>query len=718
MKNRFLIAGILAAAVFVVSVVLILRAGKRVAEAPPVRSPSDPKAAVQIEPSAEGAATSESAQKSDPAGGSTTRAPAAAGEIRGRVVDEASRGVAGARVLIARDAGVDSTDNAAWSGEPQVTDAQGAFALGGLEFVPYRVRVAAPGYLDGEAAGILPGEDLEVRLLRQEPIACKLEERREAGTNPLVHHGLRLSIEDPAWSLSLESDAQGHLAVTGISQDDFEAARREQRLDVLVPGYATTYLTVDPGGEGYKITAEPGVTVEGVVYDGTTNKTLPGAKVHADNGYEVTADERGAFRISGVSDDLTAYAAGYAPETKGIDADDEETVRVEFRLSPGLILRGKVLDASGKPLPGVRVSVAVDALDLDSSSDALEGRLIDLLASTTNATGSYELAGLPVEALDLPGDVTFELRPPGVSKGIEEEIEIEADTGEVLHDFTLELQAELPGVVEDANGSGVAKAAIYVESSESGFTASSGSDAQGHFVLLSIPAGSYRLRVEREGRLVHTMSFDAPAKSLTVRLEGTKVVQGTVRVEGTGEPLEGMMISLLAGPGAGLPIVPASKSDAAGKFTIEGVPPGSFILVARPPAGEPLYSRLVREHRTPITVEGAGWNGEITYPVPPTGEVSLTFVIAAKDGTVAPATGELQVAVTSFKPADGNATAASRAAPVSVPDARDGFRARWRAGDYRIRCTLSSEGSPIVRDESLTVPTGGTVERTVQLARP
>jgi hypothetical protein len=118
----------------------------------------------------------------------------------------------------------------------------------------------------------------------------------------------------------------------------------------------------------------------------------------------------------------------------------------------------------------------------------------------------------------------------------------------------------------------------------------------------------------------------------------------------------------------------------------------------------------------PIAVARGGWIGEVSYPVLPSGEIALTFSVAGKDGAAQPAQGPVWVTVLSFRPAKDLAAAAARGEALLVEEAREGFHARWREGEYRVRCAITIEGKQILKDEAFALEAMGTVERVVTFA--
>ncbi|MBI4600838.1 MAG: carboxypeptidase regulatory-like domain-containing protein [Planctomycetes bacterium] len=668
-------------------------------------------------PSAESPAQAAAAQAIAPA---AEEAPSAwgpaPGKVSGRVVRADTRApLEGAFVQAALGArAASSGEDLPW--REAVTGPDGAFELDLLAPAPWSLRASLSGFLDRRVEPVLPGDAVEVALSPDAGVPCRVELERDEDSVPLADQEVFLRDLDGPWSLEARTDARGAFRITGLPADELEAVRRDGRIDVVVPGYAEPAIERSRSDGGYVITAEAGATVVGTVTD-AAGRPIAGAAVHAGSGHEAPCDARGAFRIGGVTEALTAYAPGHAPETKELDDEEPvETVRIDFRLGAGLTLRGRVLDGKSRPLPAVALRVVAEDIDVESPSETLARRLAELLSTTSDDEGRYRLRGLPAEALELPGVLELEVRPPGAAASWTVEVDVDAEEGEVERDIVLDLAEPVRGVVLAPDGRPVPRAVLLATSATEGLTAATASDGAGRFELRSLPAGFYRLRVEAAGRPVGFQELKAPSPPLEVRLGVLETVAGMVRAADDGEPLPGIRVSLQPSDAGEDPLPGAAVSDAAGRFSLGQVPRGRFLLVAMPEQQAPAFSRLQRSTRLEIEVGEGGWSGEAAYPVHPSGEVELRFAVSEPGGGSAPAAGRVRVAVVSYQLASGRDAPGGSIEPP-VAGAEEGFRARWRAGKYRLRCALDHAGRELVKDEDVTIEPGGRVERTVVFPR-
>ena len=723
MKQKILVSLVLALIAFGAVLFFLFSAGKRNVKeigpgeaVAPTDRPIEKRSALKPAP----------AQVEDPtktkAAESSASLPQAANPtvIAGRVISaEDAAPLAGVVVRATFDAGRIVTEPAVWDLDA-ITDAQGRFELRELAFSPYRVRASMDGMLAAEVDGVFPGEPVELKLAKQEAIRCTLVLDGEDGLMPLPSQVVSISIPGAAWSFEGESASDGSLALTGIRREDLELARKGHQVECVVPGFAEATFAAVPPGDAYRISVETGATVDGSVLDAKTKRPIPGAKVHADSGCEVTADENGRYRISGVGDDLTAYAQGYAFETTDIDADEPgQVIRHDFRLKRGLAIHGKVKDSSGKPLQGFRISLPIDAIDLESSSEKLEGRLIDSYATVSGPGGEYRLEGLNPQALSLPGDLELTVKAPGSASSFVHEVEGVSAAGDDLEqDIVLDLQLVLEGTLRQSNGEPISSVAVYLEAIDSDFLLASGTSAQGTFALKNVPSDRYRLRFERSGRVIHVQEIDVPTSPLEIRITELGLVEGLLYAADSREPLNGAQVSLLADSRGRVTLASGVPTDAAGRFRLEDVPQGEYKLVVKQDPRTAAFSRFEPSLEFPVTVGAQGWTGNLSVPVLPSGEVAFSFSLAQKPGVAgAPVTASVWIAILSVRGADKSWTAPSGVEPILVEDAQQGYRARWRAGEYKLRFSTTVEGRQFLKEEAATVTDGAAQDRAIAFTR-
>jgi RNA polymerase sigma factor (sigma-70 family) len=165
------------------------------------------------------------------------------------------------------------------------------------------------------------------------------------------------------------------------------------------PEYAaqTRYVDLGAGGAAADFALVPGGAIEGVVRDVQTNQPVAGAAVHAtsnspaaelaeENERVVKADAAGKFRFSGLRPggyELTAHEGARSSRVAvgvGVGVAEQQT-NIVVLVGGTATIRGKVVDDSGAPAPGVTVSATGGGGD---SGEA-----------TVDAAGAFVLEGLP-----------------------------------------------------------------------------------------------------------------------------------------------------------------------------------------------------------------------------------------------------------------------------------------------------------------------------------
>lgn len=117
-----------------------------------------------------------------------------------------------------------------------------------------------------------------------------------------------------------------------------------------------------------------------------------GLSMSSDEIPEIRTDERGAFRLPGVTDEanvLSVMAKGLAPAFPQIDAGGDREAAVT--LNAGATVRGRVIDDAGLPIAGVRVVPQIANPRPNWGGSVY----LDELKATTDPDGRFELDGMP-----------------------------------------------------------------------------------------------------------------------------------------------------------------------------------------------------------------------------------------------------------------------------------------------------------------------------------
>lgn len=410
-----------------------------------------------------------------------------------------------------------------------------------------------------------------------------------AGTRPVPGASVRLywrgtidpNLNEVSWRLASEgaTDASG-LARLASRPGAYLVA-------VRAPGYAPLRRdVVRPYGEArtqLKLTVEPGQTLTGRTVARGTQEPVPlvelvltahGRKLEpwqlaaapAEERAYASSDGRGNFRVDGLAPGtylLEARAPGHATTfLNSVQVPAAEPVTVALQLAG--VIEGFVVDAQGNPASGAEVQVSG----------------VDPQVATTGEGG-----GFSVEVA--PGAHTVTARRGNEAAALDKRLVVSA--GKTVRDVRLRLGAgaAVEGrVTAQATEAPVAGASVDVSphgsSGDSGRTVT---DEAGRFSVSGLAPGSYDVVVTAAGFATLTRGgltvSEGERFSVELELSGTGAVAGVVR-DGAGQPLQGIQVVGGNRWGGALGTIPAeSRTDAEGRYRLEGLSPGLLTVSAR-----------------------------------------------------------------------------------------------------------------------------------------
>ena len=640
-----------------------------------------------------------------------TPSSAFAGTLNGQVVtEEELQPINGATVLLAIDApviGVYPT----WIDSAE-TNNEGRFEFTGLRPAAYRLHVSAAGRQDMDVSVSPTAEQFEIRLNPDEEIRCQLLLSTDEGDDvPLPNKEVIFEIFEYGWQRSARSDAAGVLAISGMTRQQLDEDWR--RIEVVVEGFADPYLRPakdDDDAFPFSIVVDRAATIFGRVLDKVTGRGVENATVISDYGHVVVTDANGGYEVSGVEDGVTATAPGYAVHT--IEIDDFEPgqkIRIDFELTTGVTLSGKVSNKDGSPIPEVWVRVVLDALDLDVEEEHLDLlQLREQLSSVTGEAGEYRIEGLPPEALALPGIIEIETRPRSSGHGLLHDVDVEVSTGDVTHDFVLDLVNEVVGRVRRSNDEPVSGARILAESMSEDNYQVTATDQNGSFKIEYLPAGDYKLAVQVGEQTVHLQTFSVPsAEALDVWLQPGRVIRGVVESDVDGHPMGAMRMRVIY-LSANLSLSAEHTTNGDGEFTLKDVPSGIHVLEIRRPPPNFGFHREKAVHRVNVDVSEKDWDDTVSYPSHAGGELAFHFFVQAEGGgpTV------LEVPVTVFvhyyrreRYRVGNPKGTRRG--IKVAESSESYYGRFREGEYLFGFRATLPGGKTIQEKLSVKVEGG-----------
>ena len=284
---------------------------------------------------------------------------------------------------------------------------------------------------------------------------------------------------------------------------------REVRAVVDAQGYPTTFSAqLKPGQEDARIVMIAGASVEVRVED-DAHRAIAGAQVamgvargsmNAPDGvggflYGST-DETGVVTFTSGPGDVEMvivnhrdFASAMGSPSRGgggtpfglegeipKEVKAEGVTRMVVRLRRGLVIRGRVLDSKGSPIPGAEVRT-LGGMGFGGGA-----------ASRTGADGAYRVTGIAVPAEDgtgggmgrMSGTMLLVTAPGWIQDEASRAVSTAASKdGEVVHDVTMLAGAVVRGTVVDADGSPFAGAEVRIST-------------EGSFDVLEMMGGSAR----------------------------------------------------------------------------------------------------------------------------------------------------------------------------------------------------------------------------------
>ncbi|MEO8348899.1 MAG: carboxypeptidase regulatory-like domain-containing protein [Acidobacteriota bacterium] len=512
-------------------------------------------------------------------------------EARGRVVDSAGKGIAGAELRVSRPesgggmgrvmiqmAGMSREKPDASSG------ADGGFRIAALEPGEYALAVSREGYASKSVPSVaVKAEGLSewAPVVLTPGVAIGGFVRN--GKGEAIVGAEVLSLGEGSGPRQATSDPEGRFRLDGLSPD------RGVMLNVRADGYAPLQRTVTPPSDDLSLVLKTAGTIRGRVEDASTNRPITDftASVREPRGggmggMRVFMGGRqpdksfqspdGTFELTDVAPgrwSVSASSPGYRPsEVTGVDVAEGETKEgVVLPLKKGAVLSGRVLDPrKGTGVPNASVSWSEESGGPGMA--ILAGFGGGQNAQTTDADGRFRFDGLAAGKINLTArhsDFLDASKP----------VEVKEDD-ETAVDLTLSIGGSLAGTVVAKDGrTPVAGAEVELDdqgSNRFGGSDSARADGSGNFLFEHLKAGRYR--VTARSRAGSSTPKDVVLAE-SQRLDGVllEMASGAL-VRGTVSGLPADRRGAVRIFGSGRDYEDATVTDDEGRFTLKDVPPG------------------------------------------------------------------------------------------------------------------------------------------------
>ncbi|MFN7971577.1 MAG: carboxypeptidase regulatory-like domain-containing protein [Acidobacteriota bacterium] len=455
------------------------------------------------------------------------------------------------------------------------SSADGAFVLEGFPQEPATITVRASGFGRKEVHGVRPTPSLELRLAAGLQLAGKIVDAESgAGVAGVL-------VTSDAGSVT-RSDATGKFVLDDLTAGDVRLGTRD---DGHAPAQWKGTLPMPKDAAPVIVKVRPGATL--VLDVRSRERHEPIADAHLTVRLEgikerkASTDARGQARVAGLpagSVRGSITARGYASADTGeLALSPGETRRTPVGLERAASLAGIVVDESGKPQPGVNVSIVPKERN---GRFGRGGRVRP--ESQTDADGRFVLEGLSREMLVLrldrtdlaPREISLKRFQPGESRG---GLRLVMDAG-----------GSLAGRVTDTGGAPLGGALVTVsparEASMGVFGAASDlrsvtTDADGAFVVPALAAGKVEVSAKADGfvasaPLPTTVAKGQRAQVPEIRCKHGALLAGRV-VDPRGEPVAGASVHV---SGSRAP-ADRDETDGNGNFRIADLDPSGDVTL-------------------------------------------------------------------------------------------------------------------------------------------
>lgn len=520
-------------------------------------------------------------------------------EISGVVLDAIGGPIAGARISArgaAAGSELDVTSISAGSGEFRLRLPMGSC----------QVSVEAEGYARVLHELYSPARDVRLLLSPESAIVGRVVSEAEQQPVAGVTVTAKKSDGPPYSLLSSVSDATGAFALRQLPAGT-------HHLEALSPAFRGERISVDVGAAdtvtGIELKVTSATTVRGAIRAGGAGCAAGILEISGPVALISTADAAGKVEVQGVppgSYELTATCPSALPFRELLVVGNGPISR-SWELETGIVVRGSVETAAGRPLADAVITWTRGG---EATQDgAAPARPAQESSCVSDVHGEFVCSGLE------PGHYAGALHVQGKLQSAAPELHLQGPMGSARIQVRADASGTIRVNVDDGTNAPGAAIAVFA-CSRQGAPLLAQREGQG-FLLTGLPLGTYGVHL---GSGECTGAIEAP---LTLERDG-QVVNVTL----TPPPLAGVRGRLLDSAGAPVPDAwvrasdphpawalllegaPAVMTDAEGEFSVSGLLPGRYEVLAYAGShaarqsvelapGDELELRLVLERRAP-----------------------------------------------------------------------------------------------------------------------
>ncbi|THF77100.1 carboxypeptidase regulatory-like domain-containing protein [Cohnella fermenti] len=497
--------------------------------------------------------------------GSQTLAVVAAASVSGTVQSMASgQPLPGVAVRLLPEGSTQTTGPQTTSGEA------GEYGLAGLAAGGFTLEFELAGFVTKQIPiSVQVGQSLIVNvLLDPVPTALAGTVTSAAGGEPVA--GAQVRLDDPAGVLAAEmtSGPTGQFSFPSLPAGKLQLTIGAEGFELL-----QSILTLEPGSSRtLDVVLSPSLGGCFGTVSSSADQPIEGASVTILNEqvgtlFETTTDASGHYALSsllpGIVFVIRATASGFASGMATVRVLPGQQSEIDFTLEPlPGSLSGEVREeGTGTPLPGIAVRIA-----------DLNGVTLDI--TETDAAGQFVFLSLP------PGVYSLLVNSVGyANRALSVAIQSGADTFAGIS--LTRLSGAASGLVQDAEGRPI-EGAILTVTLNGATIARDVTDSAGMFFLPSLYPESFIVTAEAAGFAAQTLGvtieplITASLVFTLVPLAGS--VSGHV-TDPSGQPLPSATVRVLLNLLASSTQLTQALTDEKGFYTIEGLPPGTYVLV-------------------------------------------------------------------------------------------------------------------------------------------